>query len=221
MHTLIYEQVLSGGDRNYSYIAGCEKTKQGVVIDPSPDPLPVYNRIKELGLNTLFIINTHAHSDHTGGNAFFVKETGAVVIVHEWTSAGNSDWGKIRKVKDGETLNVGDIVLTFIHTPGHTKESMCIQIENELVTGDTLFVGKVGGTYSGENTSKEFESLKKLMKFNPEIRIWPGHNYGDRPSSTIGEELKTNPFILRLDNFENFMWLKDNWASYKLEHGIA
>ena len=89
------------------------------------------------------------------------------------------------------------------------------------MTGDTLFVGKVGGTSTREQALVEFESLKKLMALSPDIHVWPGHNYGVRPTSTIGEELESNPFILRLNNFDDFFWLKQNWAAYKLEHGIA
>ena len=81
-------------------------------------------------------------------------------------------------------------------------------------------MGKVGGTYTVSAAKQEFESLKKLMKLEDDVRIWPGHNYGVRPSSTVGEERKSNPFILRLENFENFVWLKDNWLAYKKEHNI-
>jgi hydroxyacylglutathione hydrolase len=212
---MIFEQILSGGDRNYGYLAGCEKTKQAVVFDPSPDPSLCFKRAKELGLNVIYIVDTHTHSDHTGGNSFFQKKTDAKIVTHRSTYIGEI------KVSDGDTLNVGDLTLKFIHTPGHTPESICILVENELVTGDTLFVGKVGGTSSLESAKVEFESLKKLMKLAPETRVWPGHNYGVRPTSTIKEELESNPFILRLNSFEDFMWLKDNWAAYKKEHGIA
>lgn len=97
---------------------------------------------------------------------------------------------------------------------------MCIKAENKLITGDTLFVGKVGGTYTEEDAGAEFESLKKLMLLHPETEVWPGHNYGVKPNSTIGYELQNNPFIKRLNSFEDFLWLKQNWAEYKLEHGI-
>jgi hydroxyacylglutathione hydrolase len=212
---MIFEQILSGGDRNYGYLVGCENTKQAVVVDPSPDPMPCYSRVEALGLNVVYVINTHTHFDHTEGNSFFLKKTNGKLVVHKSAYSGDV------LVADGETLNVGDLVLKFIHTPGHTSESMCILVENELITGDTLFVGKVGGTGSRQRAEVEFESLKKLTKLSPDIRVWPGHNYGVKPSSTIGEELRSNPFILRLNNFEDFMWLKDNWAAYKKEHGIA
>ena len=81
-------------------------------------------------------------------------------------------------------------------------------------------MGKVGGTYGEEDARTEFESLKKLMILPPDTEVWPGHNYGEKPSSTIGFELKNNPFIKRLNEFSEFLWLKQNWSKYKQEHGI-
>lgn len=211
---MIFHQIPSGGDRNYGYLVGCETTGKAAVIDPSPDPGPCFSKAQSLGLDVLYIINTHSHYDHTGGNEFF-QGKGAKLVTHESALPGDVH------VAEGGTLAVGNLSLSFIHTPGHTEESMCVLAENELMTGDTLFVGKVGGTYSRRNSQLEFDSLKKLMTLDPGIRVWPGHNYGANPSSTIGEEQNSNPFIQRLDNFDDFLWLKENWADYKREHGIA
>jgi hydroxyacylglutathione hydrolase len=81
-------------------------------------------------------------------------------------------------------------------------------------------VGKVGGTYGDAAAKIEFESLKKIMALDPDTEVWPGHNYGIKPSSTIGFELKKNPFIKRLKDFNEFLWLKQNWTQYKQEHGV-
>jgi glyoxylase-like metal-dependent hydrolase (beta-lactamase superfamily II) len=89
-----------------------------------------------------------------------------------------------------------------------------------LITGDTLFVGKVGGTDLGPGARAEYESLfGKLLKLNEDVEVWPGHDYGVRPSSTIGEERRENPFLL-CGSFEEFVDLKRNWTQYKREHGI-
>jgi glyoxylase-like metal-dependent hydrolase (beta-lactamase superfamily II) len=211
---MIFEQILSGGDRNFGYLVACENTKEAAVIDPSPDPQPCYKRAQELGLSVKYVINTHTHYDHTGGNSFF-QAKGAQLVTHETAKTGDLT------VKDGETLTIGKETLNFIHTPGHTPDSMCILAGTNLATGDTLFVGKVGGTYSRKDGETEFHSLKKLMALDNGIRVWPGHNYGVKPDSKIGEEKKSNPFIQRLDNIDNFFWLKENWAAFKKEHGIA
>jgi len=92
--------------------------------------------------------------------------------------------------------------------------------ENILLTGDTLFVGKVGGTDLGRGARAEYDSLnKKLMKLPDETKVYPGHDYGVAPSSTIGREKETNPFIL-CKSFEEFVDFKANWAEYKRRHGI-
>jgi glyoxylase-like metal-dependent hydrolase (beta-lactamase superfamily II) len=181
---MIFEQILSGGDRNYGYLVACENTKQAAVIDPSPDPRSCYRRAEELGLTVKYVINTHTHYDHTGGNAFFQREVGAQLVTYKTASSGDV------KVGEGDTLALGDVTLSF-------------------------------STYGRKDAETEFASLKKLMELDDDVRVWPGHNYGVRPTSTIGEEKKNNPFILRLNKFDDFFWLKENWAAYKLEHGIA
>ncbi len=210
---MIFKQINSGGDRNYAYLIGCEETKFAAVADPSPDPVPVLKEVENLGLKTRYIFNTHSHSDHTGGNPFTKESTGAELVTFK-------NGGGDLEVEDGAVLKVGEVICEFFHTPGHTPDSLCILTGNNLITGDTLFVGKVGGTYTVEEAEIEFASLKKLMLLDQNIAVWPGHNYGIAPSSTIGNELETNPFILRLGKFEDFLWLKQNWASYKIEHGI-
>ena len=210
---MIFKQINSGGDRNYSYLIGCEETKLAVVIDPSPDPSIVLSEAESLELKILYIINTHSHPDHTGGNRFFIKQTGAELVTFK-------NRGGDLEVEDGAVVTIGKVSCEIIHTPGHTPDSLCILTGDNLVTGDTLFVGKVGGTYTEEEAKVEFESLKKLISLPGHLKVWPGHNYGTAPSSTIENEKKTNPFIMRLNKFEDFLWLKQNWASFKVEHGI-
>lgn len=210
---MIFKQIESGGDRNYAYLIACEETKEGAVVDPSPDTLKVIKAIIEEGIEIRYVINTHSHLDHSGGNVYFRNaQTGKPVTF--------INCGPGTEVKDGQQLTIGDIKLNFICTPGHTEDSICIKAQDKLITGDTLFVGKVGGTYGRSDAKTEFESLKKIMALSPAAEVWPGHNYGVKPSSTIGFELENNPFIQRLRDFSKFLWLKQNWAGYKQEHGI-
>lgn len=209
---MIFKQIKSGGDRNFAYLIVSEKTSEGALIDPSPDVSRVIKEAGE-GIEKKYIINTHSHFDHSGGNDYFTG-TGHDKPVTFINAGSNTS------LKDGEILTIGDLKLETILTPGHTPDSICIKVENKLVTGDTLFVGKVGGTYGEKDAREEFVSLKKLMALPPDTEVWPGHDYGVKPNSTIGYELKNNPFIRRLNNFDDFLWLKQNWAQYKEEHGI-
>ena len=109
----------------------------------------------------------------------------------------------------------------ILHTPGHTADSICLLVDDAAFTGDTLFVGKVGGTDLGDGARTEYASLHDvLMKLPDETRVFPGHDVGITPDSTIGRERAENPFLLRED-LEAFVDLKRNWAEYKKEHGIA
>lgn len=211
---MIFQQVPSGGDRNFGYLVACERTKLAAVIDPSPEPQMCFDKVREFGVEVIYVINTHTHFDHTGGNDFFTRRGGAKIVTHK-----TAPFGDIR-VDDGQTLSLGQISLYFIHTPGHSYDCICILAGKELMTGDTLFVGKVGGTSTRDSAKKEFDSLKKLMTLEPDVRVWPGHDVGVNPSSTIENEQQTNPFILRLNSFEDFSYLKENWLVYKEEHGI-
>ena len=210
---MIFEQIRTAGDRNFAYLVGDATTKKAAVFDPSFQPGEVLERVKALGLEVAYIINTHLHDDHVNGNLWMIDHTDAELI------AGSP------AVEDGAVRSLGSVTLTFLHTPGHTAESMCILAKEEgapgkLITGDTLFVGKVGGTDFGEGARQEYDSLQgKILKLPGETEIWPGHDYGVRPSSTVENERKTNPFLLQ-ESFEAFVDLKKNWGAYKKEHGI-
>lgn len=212
---MIFQQILAGGGRNFAYLIGDEESGEAAVIDPSSFPKKLIQAAKKHNLKIIYVIGTHAHGDHTGGIPTIIKETGAKVVMHA-SAPGNADVN----VEDGDTLKVGKLELKIIHTPGHTPDGICILLGDKLLTGDTLFVGKVGGTGTEEAARIEHDSLfNKLMKMDDDIVVYPGHDYGVAHTSTIGHERKTNPFILRED-FKEFKWLKDNWTEYKLKHGI-
>jgi glyoxylase-like metal-dependent hydrolase (beta-lactamase superfamily II) len=193
-------------------LIGNGPTKQAAVIDPANNPKKVMSRVKHYGLRVAYLFNTHGHFDHANGNEAVLAQENAELIT-----------GK--NGRDGGEYPMGDVTLKVIHTPGHTTDSICILASepghvSKLITGDTLFVGKVGGTGYGEDARAEYDSLHdKLMILPDEVEVWPGHDYGVAPSSSIGHEKKTNPFILR-DSFDSFVELKKNWLAYKAEHGI-
>jgi glyoxylase-like metal-dependent hydrolase (beta-lactamase superfamily II) len=211
---MIFQQIPVGGDRNFAYLVGDEASGLAAVVDPAFHPEKVLDEVEAHGLRVKYVINTHDHYDHTSGNAAVLQKTGAQLVGYGVGSGGVS-------VKDGDELELGELRLRIIHTPGHTPDSICILAQNNLMTGDTLFVGKVGGTGFGADAREEYDSLHaKLLLLPDEVEVWPGHDYGVQPRSTIGHEKKTNPFLLR-ENFEAFLDLKKNWLAYKEEHGIA
>ena len=213
---MIFEQLRAGGDRNFTYLIADEASGEAAVIDPGFAVDDILGLLDRHGLTLKYVINTHDHIDHTLGNAKMRIQTGAQIAMHE-----NSRSYRDVELRDGDTLMLGEVPLRIIHTPGHTADGICIHAGNELVTGDTLFVGKVGGTGFSHDAREEYDSLHdKLMILPPETRVWPGHDYGVRPTSTIGDELRENPFLLR-DSFDSFVELKKNWLAYKKEHGIA
>jgi glyoxylase-like metal-dependent hydrolase (beta-lactamase superfamily II) len=213
---MIFEQVRTGGDRNFSYLVGDEVTMEAMVVDPSYEPQDLLIRAKELGLRITTIVHTHSHADHVAGTEKIRRPTGARVLAFRGANSGRA-----QKVADRETIEVGKLHFRVIHTPGHTRDSICLFGAGKLLTGDTLFVGKVGGTGLGEDARSEYESLhQKLMVLPDETEVWPGHDFGVRPSSTIGDEKRQNPFILCAD-FDEFVHLKRTWPEYKLKHGIA
>lgn len=210
---MIFEQIKSGGDRNFAYIIASGKTKEAAVIDPSPDASAVLDIIKRENLKIKYLINTHSHYDHSSGNDDIRKAAGDKEITYI-NCCGNTP------ADDRGRFYLQDLAVEIIKTPGHTPDSICVKAGDKIVTGDTLFVGKVGGTYSEDDAVSEFESLKKLMLLPDETEVWPGHDYGVMPHSTIGYEKANNPFIKRLGSFSDFLWLKQNWTQYKAEHGI-
>jgi glyoxylase-like metal-dependent hydrolase (beta-lactamase superfamily II) len=212
---MIFHQIEAGGDRNFAYLMGDMEGGEAALFDPPPDPAAYLPLLERHRLSLAFIVATHGHGDHTWGVDEAKRLTGARIVAHSRCPIA----ADVRP-GDGDTLGLGSLTLAFIHTPGHTADSMCILGGNKLITGDTLFVGKVGGTDFGDEARAEYESLhRKLMTLGDAVEVYPGHNYGVRPSSTIADEKKTNPFLLQT-SFESFLDLKIHWLEYKREHGI-
>ena len=215
---MIFEQIPAGGDRNFAYLIGDGTTRDAAIVDPSYAPERALDHAMRHGLSVRYVISTHSHPDHIAGNAYVLERTQAAEVLHE-----SSPHPSQVRVQDNEVLAVGSIKLRFLHTPGHIPDHVCVLAVGKLLTGDILFVGKVGGTgayFKGSDPQQQWESLQRLMKLDAAIEVWPGHDYGVAPSSAIGREIATNPFLL-CKTLEAFFYLKDHWAEYKKEHNIA
>ncbi|MGA8163850.1 MAG: hydroxyacylglutathione hydrolase family protein [Waddliaceae bacterium] len=214
---LIFEQILVGGDRNFGYLIGDGTSKQAALVDPCYRPELLVQRAKDQGLQVGTIINTHGHGDHTNGNNTAQELTEANIAAHKDSSVASDI-----KLEDGQELSLGEITLRILHTPGHSPDHLVIYIPEFMaaITGDHLFVGKVGGTWSESNARQQYNSLLKLFQELPEqTTVWPGHHVGCRPSSTLAMEKVSNPFILAKD-FDAFYRLKQTWATFKADHGL-
>ncbi len=206
----------TGGDRNLGYLIADDVTGEALVIDPSYDPESIIHFAREHSLDIVYAFNTHDHHDHTNGNEAFERLTGVRPL-----KFGDCDPTTGRRVEHQATFPLGSLTVRILHTPGHTHDSICLVIDGAVFTGDTLFVGKVGGTDLEDGVRQEYRSLhEKLLTLPPETKVYPGHDVGVSPTSTIGNERDTNPFLLRA-NAASFIELKANWATYKKEHGIA
>ncbi len=214
---LIFEQIRTGGDRNFAYLLGDREAGVAVVIDPSYAPDVVCQRATDQGLRVSHVVNTHGHPDHTEGNGKAVELTGAPVAGHPALPGGPD-----HPLDDGSTLPVGEFGLRCLHTPGHCADHLVLYEPSArlLITGDLLFVGKVGGTKTEEDARVEWDSLQRVLDAVPdEATVWPGHDYGARPSSTIALERSTNPF-LRCRGVDEFLELRTGWRDYKLRLGL-
>jgi len=214
---LIFEQIRIGGDRNFGYLLGDRDAKKAVLIDPAYSPADVVQRAVDQQLHITHIINTHGHSDHINGNAKAQELSKAPIAAHPDSPAMPDI-----ELKDGEEFAVGSLTLRFIHTPGHCDDHLVIfEKSHELfITGDLLFVGKVGGTSSDDDARTEWQSLQRVLREFPEnATVWPGHDYGARPSSTLALEKVSNPFLLCKD-VNAFIQLKQDWPQFKLKHGL-
>ena len=199
---MIIKQLEVGYMDNFCYIVGCEKTRKALVIDPGSDVERILSATEKEGLEIVKIVNTHGHGDHTAGNAKLKSLTGAKIIIHEQDADRYP--GADILLSNEETLKLGEITFEIIHTPGHTPGGICLHARGNLFTGDTLFVGDSGRTdLAGGHRPTLGKSIRRLMKLPDDTIIWPGHNYGPTPSSTIRWEKRNNVNAREYGYFEN------------------
>ena len=189
------------------YILIDEETKKCAVVDPGGASDKILNYIKVNSLELEYILLTHGHGDHIGAVNTIKSKTNAKVVAHNDEQellnnnrknlsysmhCGPQELDADIYVHDKDKLELGNLKLSFIHTPGHTKGCMCIRVNDDMFTGDTLFAGSIGRTdlYGGDYKQIE-KSLRKLAKYEDKVKIHPGHG----PSSTLGIEKMSNPYM--------------------------
>ena len=201
---MFFEQQRIGQMANFGYLIADPGAKRAAVVDPSFDARILQKVAGENGFTIDLIFNTHHHPDHVFDNERLANETGGKVAAHKLS--------RVRKdviLEDGAILQLGDLGIKVVHTPGHSPDSCCFIVGGHVFTGDCLFVGDCGRVdLPGSDVEQMYDSLfQRVRKMDEDLIVCPGHHYGPTPTSTIGHEKRTN-YVLQprtLSEFKTFM----------------
>ena len=189
---MIFKQVFDTKTSTYTYLIASAKGREAIIIDPVLENVEDYISIlKQLDLKLVKVIDTHIHADHITGASKLKQATNCTTIMGEHTPADTVEI----KVKDQEIINIDNLKIKSMYTPGHTSDSYSFLLDNYLFTGDTLLINGTGRTDFQNGSSKDaYNSLfNNILKLPEETLVYPGHDYNGKFSSTIGKEKKYNP----------------------------
>lgn len=203
-------QIEVGLLQNFCEILFCPETREAAIVDPAWE---VDRLLKEVATRTLkvtTVLVTHTHNDHIEGVAEVVAKTGAVVVVSPREAAAvRGDAKTLVDAIEPRDVAIGKRGVRVLDTPGHTVGGTCFLADGYIVTGDLLFIGGCGRTdFRGGDVAAMWRSLQRVAALPEETRVYPGHDYGPTPTSTIGQELRTNPYLL-CKTFEEFRALRE------------
>jgi glyoxylase-like metal-dependent hydrolase (beta-lactamase superfamily II) len=188
---MVFESVRT--DRGcVSYLVGCTRTSAAVVVDPELSQVDRYQALAaQQGLHIRYLLDTHTHADHFSGVRLLAERLEAPIVMHQLSPAPFVDL----RVEDGETIRVGELRLQVIHTPGHTRDSICLVAPGHLLTGDTLLLGGAGRTDlpTGDPEALHASLFERILRLDGSLRVHPAHNYRNLPPTTLDEQRATNP----------------------------
>ncbi|MDO7788691.1 MBL fold metallo-hydrolase [Desulforamulus aquiferis] len=220
-------------DGCYSYLIYCENTKEAALVDPNHSPDLYLTALDKLGLNLVYLIDTHTHVDHDSLSGILAEKTGAKVVMHpsfvEQRKLGATFSGNDAIVKhlavnsaiivditpqDHGTLRVGGVEILCLHTPGHTLDSLSLVVENKLLTGDILMIGNCGRSdFPGGSNEDMYDSLyNKLSSLGEDLAVYPAHDYQNNINSSLGYEISNNPFLKHPSKEDFIKFARDSFA---------
>ena len=232
--TIYFKQLLAGRQlartnpaagqmANFMYLIGDPERREAFVVDPAWDVTGLFDSAERDGYSIVGALVTHYHPDHVGGDLWGLQIEGLGRLLERQSMpiyvnkkeadglrqiTGISD-GDMRKLDDGERLDLGNLSVTCLHTPGHTPGSQCFMVGNRLVAGDTLFVQGCGRVDlpGGDPDAMYYSLTQKLAKLSPDTVLFPGHHYGPTETSTIGRELEQNVYfrVRSIDDWRRLM----------------
>ncbi|MDI1496007.1 MAG: metallohydrolase [Cenarchaeum symbiont of Oopsacas minuta] len=192
---MIVQQMLVGQMQNFTYIVYDKDTRDCIIIDPSWDLEKIIKFIECESLKPIYIVNTHHHFDHTVGNEKLAKATDTKIIQHVKSQLPHEI-----SVSDGDEIKFGHSTLRVLHTPGHSKDSICLVGDGKIFSGDTLFVESCGRVdLEGGSASEMYDSIFDILYgLDEQLLLYPGHDYGSEKTSTIGDQKRTNPVMRKI-----------------------
>lgn len=202
---MIFEQ-LNPGDCK-TYLVASETTHEAMLVDPLFERAEDYLReLEARGLKLKYVLDTHVHADHTSGAAALKQRTGATYLMHRNSVTGCVD----KPIDEGDKLMVGDVPMSFLHTPGHSQDSVTVLLPDRILTGDFLFLGESGAGRTdlpGGDAGEHWHALRKLDGLPGAWQVFPAHDYHGRASSTLELERKKNPRFKFASEAEYVGWL--------------
>jgi len=187
---VIFEHLAAGGCQ--SYLIGCADSCTAALIDPEISLIDRYRALAARdGLRIQYLVDTHTHADHFSATQGLSRQLGIPVAMHRLSPAPFVDL----RLDDGEMLALGKLRLQVLHTPGHTRDSMCLSVEDRVFTGDTLLIGATGRTDlpTGDPDALYDSLFNRVLRLDPSLKVHPSHEYKGRSHSTIEQELAGNP----------------------------
>ncbi len=205
---MLFRQLFDTKSSTYTYLIASAKGREALIIDPVEENVDEYVKyLKELDLKLVKVIDTHIHADHVTGASKLKNNTNCSTVMGENSPAETVDI----RLKDEETIEIDQLKIKALYTPGHTSDSYSFLMNNYLFSGDTLLINGTGRTDFQNGSSKDaYNSLfNKLLKLPEETILYPGHDYNGKKSSTIGNEKKFNP-RLQVDSVDQYIEIMSN-----------